>query len=170
MLTQSVILFLGNPGIAPTLKNTFYSNETARTGMKRFNLISGMVLLVAAGLVGIGSQNTPWSQDNTALKGFGKNLQVLQFNNLIELQTYMKGLTEALGVDCKYCHDLTAFEKDIEDLHKDEARAMMKMTQHINEQFFKESEKQVNCFVCHRGRTEPVFSLKEWKQIQESEK
>ncbi|MFB3789081.1 MAG: c-type cytochrome [bacterium] len=138
--------------------------------MKRVRIVSGLVLLLALGFVVILDQQNLWSQENTASKGFGKNLQVLKFNNMIELQTFMKGLTESLGVDCKYCHDLTAFEKDIDELHKDEARAMMKMIQTINEQFFKDSDKKVNCFVCHRGRTEPVFSLKEWKQIQEGEK
>ncbi|HQH74664.1 MAG TPA: c-type cytochrome [bacterium] len=138
--------------------------------MKRARVVSGMVLALVLGSVVILGQQNLWSQDNAAAKGFGKNLQVLKFNNMIELQSYMKGLTESLGVDCKYCHDLTAFEKDIDDLHKDEARAMMKMTQAINEQFFKDNDKQVNCFVCHRGRTEPVFSLKDWKQILENEK
>lgn len=111
------------------------------------------------------TDNKLWSQGSV-----GQNLQVLEFSSKIELQTYMKGLTDALGVQCKYCHDLKDFSADIPELHKDEAREMMKMTAEINENWFKDKpDHQMNCFVCHRGREHPVYTPAEWSKILEEE-
>lgn len=141
--------------------------------MKKYVAIGGIILAVLMGLFIVVDVPTVGSQEeNTASKGAaGKNLQILTFDNKIELNAFMQNLTKELGVDCKYCHDLVkGFDKDIPELHKDEARAMMKMTNEINEKYFKDSDHQITCFVCHRGRQEPVFSVAQWQEILEKEK
>ncbi|MGI6454278.1 MAG: c-type cytochrome [bacterium] len=95
---------------------------------------------------------------------FAKDLQVLEVNSMLELQTYMKGITEALGVTCKHCHVLTDFSITDESLHKDEGREMMRITRELNEKYFKDSEHQVTCFTCHRGHEHPAGSPEEWKK------
>ena len=110
-----------------------------------------------------------WSQNEAPVKA-GKNLQVLEFTSLVDLQNFMKGITEALGVQCKFCHDLRDFSRDLPELHKLKAREMMKMAKEINEKFFKEHpDEQLTCYVCHRGRETPVFSKQQWDEIQKKE-
>jgi len=108
------------------------------------------------------------------LPGPGKELHVLHLKNMIELQTYMKGITEALGVDCKYCHDLSAFWNDTEN--KKIAREMMVMMNDFNtrigefqKKFMKKEEAKISCFTCHHGQKEPVTSKAQWDTIQKKE-
>jgi hypothetical protein len=99
----------------------------------------------------------------------GKDTQILKFTSMLELQTYMKEITEALGVDCKYCHDITAFEKTVEGLHKDESREMMKMVNMINENFLQDYERKVTCFTCHHGHERPVENKQQWMKLMQEE-
>ncbi|MBI1387073.1 MAG: photosynthetic reaction center cytochrome c subunit [bacterium] len=117
----------------------------------------------------IGGDRLLWSQDAQPKAKVGENLQVLEFDNMVDLQNYMKGLTEALGVNCKFCHDLMDFPKDDPKLHKLTARKFMTMVKGLNEGFFKDMDEKVTCFTCHQGRKEPVNSKAELMKIQEEE-
>ena len=67
----------------------------------------------------------------------------------------MKSISKALGVQCDFCHDMSAgMDKDTE--HKNQARNMMRMTAKANAQLKKDGFKaQVTCMTCHQGNKEP---------------
>lgn len=98
-----------------------------------------------------------------------KNLKVLDKNTTHDqMELIMKEFKTALGVKCSFCHaasktDSTKmdFASD-ENKHKHISRDMMRMTNRINKQYFKEvKEGGVRCFTCHRGEKEPKDPPKE---------
>lgn len=101
--------------------------------------------------------------------GVGLDMQVMSFKTIAELHSYMKTISLSLGVQCKYCHDLTAFEKNLPILKKNAARKMMTMTEEINQKFFVNQAKKISCFVCHQGRQEPVLSKEELDKARKDE-
>lgn len=130
-------------------------------------------ILITTCLVVVLSNRSLYSQDQPA-PAFGKNLKIFTgeraFKTQAELQGYMRGLTDALGVQCSYCHNMRDFTADEEGLHKNKAREMMTMTFEINEKYFKDHpDEQMSCFACHRGREVPVFSKQAWMDIQAKE-
>lgn len=77
---------------------------------------------------------------------------------LTDARTYMIQFNEALGVQCRDCHDLRDFASDDNDL-KLAAREMMKMQVEINERWFPDSKEEVvSCFTCHQGSRIPARS------------
>jgi tetratricopeptide (TPR) repeat protein len=83
-----------------------------------------------------------------------------------ELVGMMRGFASALGVRCKHCHvgesadSLEGFDFPSDEIEaKKVARAMMKMTQEINDRLLpttgRDSLLQVRCVTCHRGLEEP---------------
>jgi hypothetical protein len=85
----------------------------------------------------------------------GKNLQVYpKTTDTKVIKEDMKKMSKALGVQCDYCHDMAAMDKDSE--MKKKARDMMKMTASINDQVKKGGFKQaVTCNTCHAGQKKP---------------
>lgn len=81
----------------------------------------------------------------------------------------MKNYENSLGVKCNYCHatskvDPTKLDFPNDDkIEKEIARGMIKMTNEINENYFKpyfpdpkpEQVHVVNCVLCHRGTSNP---------------
>ena len=67
--------------------------------------------------------------------------------------------TAALGVQCNFCHVPRDFASDANP-HKDVARGMLRMVQHINGTDLKAiaglSDAKVTCYSCHRGATKPA--------------
>jgi hypothetical protein len=57
-------------------------------------------------------------------------------------------------VDCEFCHDLKAFDKDTKD-EKRTAREMIAMQEGINKGHFK-GKREVTCNVCHHGAQHPA--------------
>ena len=66
----------------------------------------------------------------------------------------MQFITASLGVECDFCHVQGAFEKD-DKKPKQTARKMMEMMFAINKDSF-EGHREVTCYSCHRGSTDPV--------------
>ena len=66
----------------------------------------------------------------------------------------MQFITASLGVECQFCHVEGAFEKD-DKKPKQTARKMMEMMFAINKDNF-EGHREVTCYSCHRGSTDPV--------------
>ena len=88
----------------------------------------------------------------------GKNLKVLPATmSKADIKKLMKGVADSLGVQCDFCHDTDAMEKDTEK--KEVARAMMKMAMDINKNYFK-GEQRVTCMTCHNGKKEPAGGKK----------
>lgn len=89
-----------------------------------------------------------------------KNVQILTDLSPDQLEDYMAGITESLGVKkCTFCH--VKDKSSDENEHKVIARKFMKMTKELNEGFFKESDDKVTCYTCHRGEVKPANSIEE---------
>lgn len=99
-----------------------------------------------------------------------ENLKVLPKDiSKDSLTALMKNYETALGVQCNYCHvpkksdpSKLDFPSDAK-IEKEIARGMIKMTNEINENYFKpyfpdpkpEQVQVVNCVLCHRGTANP---------------
>ena len=86
----------------------------------------------------------------------GKNLKVYPAGtDTAEIKKDMKLISKALGVQCDFCHDMDAFDKDDID-KKNIARGMMKMVGSINGKLKKDGFKaEVKCMTCHAGAEKP---------------
>ncbi len=83
-----------------------------------------------------------------------KNIQVLKGIPADQLIPAMQFIATSLGVGCEFCHVEGAFEKD-DKKPKVTARKMMTMMFAINKDNF-EGHREVTCYSCHRGSTDPV--------------
>jgi photosynthetic reaction center cytochrome c subunit len=126
-------------------------------------LVLGMIALLAAGVVvtriaKAQSAGVPQAAANAAAPKKAeeqfKNIQVLKGIPADQLIPAMQFITASLGVECEFCHVQGAFEKD-EKKPKQTARKMMEMMFAINKDNF-EGHREVTCYSCHRGSTDPV--------------
>ena len=98
-----------------------------------------------------------------------RNLKVLPENT--DLRKVMRGYEQALGVECNYCHapaDPVTHRADrASDANpmKDQARAMIQMTDDINKKYLTllakttstyDANAAVTCGTCHRGEKHPA--------------
>jgi hypothetical protein len=105
------------------------------------------MVLLSAIVVGLGLTSYGFAQQG------GKNLKILpKTMTKPEIKRAMKGIADALGVQCDHCHDTDDMAKDTPK--KERAREMMLMTQNVNKTTFKGKDK-VKCVMCHRGKAEP---------------
>jgi hypothetical protein len=87
-----------------------------------------------------------------------KNLKVLPANT--DIPFVMRSFTQALGVQCVYCHVQGDFASDANP-KKDIARKMISMIEQIDASFpssagaFPTGYHEVDCSTCHRGSTKP---------------
>jgi Photosynthetic reaction centre cytochrome C subunit len=84
-----------------------------------------------------------------------KNIQIMQGVPAPRLRIVMMNLTRWLGVECAYCHDMEAFEKDDKPA-KQTARKMFKMVRAIGQDYLPGGN-SVSCWTCHRGHAKPEF-------------
>lgn len=98
-----------------------------------------------------------------------ENLQILPKDiSSDDLTNIMRSFNYALNVKCGYCHapqkdnpEKLDFASD-DNPKKNVARYMMKMTQEINDNHFKDHKKdgvmmQISCQTCHNGHPDPVM-------------
>ena len=83
-----------------------------------------------------------------------KNIQALKGIPAEQVIPSMQFMAAALGVECEYCHVAHANEKD-DKKAKVTARKMIGMMMAINRENF-DGHREVTCYSCHRGSTEPV--------------
>lgn len=109
-----------------------------------------------------------------------ENLKVLPQDISKDSLTFlMKNYAASLGVKCNYCHvpskkdpSKLDFPND-EKIEKEIARGMIKMTNEINDTYFKpyfpdpkpEQVHVVNCVLCHRGAANPEKYLAQMGQM-----
>jgi photosynthetic reaction center cytochrome c subunit len=98
-------------------------------------------------------QTPPETTPKTAVQQF-KNIEVLKDISAEQLIPAMQFISASLGVECEYCHVRGAFEKD-DKKPKLMARKMITMMMAINKDNF-EGHREVTCYSCHRGGTNPV--------------
>src|SRR5271170_6507795 len=113
------------------------------------------IVLAGAGARGQASaQSAPAAQaPKTAEQAF-KNIQVLKGVPADQIIPAMQFIAASLGVECNFCHVRDAFDKDDKET-KVTARKMMLMMFAANKDTF-EGEREVTCYTCHRGSTDPV--------------
>jgi hypothetical protein len=130
------------------------SNRQPRAVVRTF-LIWLAVVLVICGVVigGAKAQSAAAPEPKTAVLQF-KNIQVLKDIPGDQLIPAMQFISASLGVECEFCHVQGAFEKD-DKKPKQTARKMMEMMITINQENF-EGKREVTCYSCHRGSTNPV--------------
>jgi photosynthetic reaction center cytochrome c subunit len=83
-----------------------------------------------------------------------KNIQVLKGVPADDLIPTMQFITASLGVECDFCHEPKAFDKD-DKKPKQIARKMMEMMFAINKDNF-DGHREVTCYSCHRGNAKPL--------------
>jgi hypothetical protein len=83
-----------------------------------------------------------------------KNIQALKGIPAEQVIPSMQFIAASLGVECEYCHVAHANEKD-DKKPKVTARKMINMMMAINRDNF-EGRREVTCYSCHRGSTDPV--------------
>jgi len=130
----------------PDQRKALMSSLLIPLGMAIFPAILGRTAL----------SSTPGQERlSTDLKRAGevyKNIQVLKDLPASQLDGTMDFMAASLGVSCSYCHT-NAMESD-EKSTKETTRKMIVMTADLNKQWFS-GFGVVNCYTCHRGRTEP---------------
>lgn len=87
--------------------------------------------------------------------GPGKNIKVYPKNTDKKvIKKDMKAISKALGVQCDFCHSMSALDKDTE--MKEKARDMMRMMNAANKELSaKGFKKAVTCNTCHDGNKTP---------------
>jgi len=81
-----------------------------------------------------------------------KNLKILKPE---EVGPAMRSFTQALGVNCNFCHVQGDRASD-DNPKKNVARMMIGMVHDINAKFPDNAGKvYVTCYTCHRGKNEP---------------
>jgi photosynthetic reaction center cytochrome c subunit len=100
-----------------------------------------------------------------------KNIQALKGIPADQVIPSMQFIAASLGVECEYCHVPHANEKD-DKKSKLTARKMINMIIAINRENF-EGNREVTCYSCHRGSTDPVstpvISNEEERPVDEGE-
>ena len=151
--------------------------RAVRALRKSVILVTGLALVFA--LAGTGQAHHPLVEPDepVAARPFPpkelENLQVLPADMPVEdLVALMKQYTQALGVDCRFCHvaaegaPLTEFDfASDENRHKAEARVMIRMTRELNEKYMTAAAAAkdcdecqtpvVTCRTCHLGAMDP---------------
>jgi hypothetical protein len=99
-------------------------------------------------------------RENEPAEAVFKNIQVLKGLPAGRLLDTMRGVSSALGTNCKKCHDTENFASDDKD-DKKVARGMILMTKGINEQFLRtmpglDKDAVVSCYTCHHGQSHPA--------------
>ncbi|MFZ0662366.1 MAG: c-type cytochrome [Acidobacteriaceae bacterium] len=141
--------------------------------MRSLTALAAAVALVST--LALGAQTTPATPSarsnvrlHRALPG-PKNLQVLPKDiSAQDLIATMRGYTQALGVECSFCHaeDPQTHRLDFAsdaNPHKATARTMIRMVNEINTRYLAtikdpdapQAEKTVTCGTCHRGHSMP---------------
>ncbi|MFY9976782.1 MAG: c-type cytochrome [Candidatus Sulfotelmatobacter sp.] len=116
-----------------------------------FFVIGAVTIGIAKSQSGAESQTA--AAPKTAKQQF-KNIQVLKDIPADQLVPTMQFIAASLGVECEFCHVQDAFDKD-DKKPKVTARKMMEMMFAINKDNF-ENHREVTCYSCHRGSTDPV--------------
>jgi photosynthetic reaction center cytochrome c subunit len=128
----------------------------------KLEMVAGMVAVVVVCGMGMGSAKAQSSAAPAGANAAGpkkaeeqyKNIQVLKGIPADQLIPAMQFIATSLGVGCEFCHVEGAFEKDDKE-QKKTARKMMAMMFAINNDNF-EGHREVTCYSCHRGSTDPV--------------
>jgi len=130
------------------------------SGLRSWAFVCGASLLLLFAGAAARTQSTtpkPAAESGTARRLAEeefKNIQALKGIPADQLIPTMQFIAASLGVECEHCHVARAFEKD-DKKAKVTARKMIAMMMAINKENF-EGHREVTCYSCHRGATDPV--------------
>src|SRR5258707_4202716 len=124
--------------------------------------VCGTSLSLLLAIAGAWAQSTAPNETRTPAAAAGPKLAEEEFKNIQALKGVpadqvipsMQFIATSLGVECEYCHVAHANEKD-DKKPKVTARKMIDMMMAINKDNF-EGHREVTCYSCYRGSTEPV--------------
>ena len=122
-------------------------------GLRSIGHWIGAIFVACAGVAGGARAQSGPTEPKKTEEQF-KNIQTLKGIPADQLIPAMQFITASLGVECEFCHVQGAFEKD-DKKPKQTARKMMEMMFAINKENF-EGHREVTCYSCHRGATNPV--------------
>ncbi|HTU43402.1 MAG TPA: c-type cytochrome [Candidatus Aquilonibacter sp.] len=128
-------------------------SSAARNASTIIFFVIGAVIIGSAKAQAGAPPQTAAAAPKTAAQQF-KNIQVLKDIPADQLIPSMQFISASLGVECEFCHVQDAFDKD-DKKPKVAARKMMEMMFAINKDNF-ENHREVTCYSCHRGSTDPV--------------
>ncbi len=115
---------------------------------------ASLVLAIAGAWGQASPQNTTEPARPKLAEEEFKNIQALKGIPAEQVIPSMQFIAASLGVECEHCHVAHANEKD-DKKAKVTARKMINMMMAINKENF-EGHREVTCYSCHRGSTEPV--------------
>jgi photosynthetic reaction center cytochrome c subunit len=119
--------------------------------------VAGVFLFSASGRIWTQSTQHPaGSAPPRTAEQVYKNIQVLKEVPADQIIPAMQFIAASLGVQCDFCHQENAFEKDDKET-KQTARKMMRMMFAINKDNF-ENNRKITCYACHRGEHKPVIA------------
>lgn len=115
-----------------------------------FMIVAGLSVAVS----GARAQNAAQADTGKTAEQVFKNIQTLKGIPADQLQPSMQFISNALGVQCTFCHVQGAFEKD-DKKAKLTARKMIEMQMAINKTHF-EGHEVISCNSCHHGAESPA--------------
>ncbi len=122
-----------------------------------FAAVSAIALLVvfhaSAQKPAPAAQKSATPSEKTAEQVY-KNIKSFKGQPASQLIPAMQFMSSSLGVQCEFCHDMKAFDKDTKD-EKVTAREMIAMQEGINRGHFK-GKREVTCNSCHHGAQHPA--------------
>ena len=98
---------------------------------------------------------TPVSRPAEQVYGNIKALNGLPYGEVV---AGMQVMSQALGVDCDYCHTRSGDRDDEGNPNKDVARQMIRMVRELNTEKFG-GRNVISCNTCHRGNPVPTDKL-----------
>jgi hypothetical protein len=116
--------------------------------MKGYSIFVLCAVLVAAVFV-VPAKSRPMPQTSF------DNIKVLNDMSDADIRKEMMSWTEALGVQCSYCHVAGDFASEANP-KKEVARKMVTMVKTINKDFL---AGKAQCVLCHRGAAVPNPSI-----------
>jgi len=116
-------------------------------------VVGGTSLCLLLAIAGAWAQSPSVAGPKLAEEEF-KNIQALKGIPADQIIPSMQFIAASLGVECEFCHVAHANEKD-DKKPKVTARKMIEMMMAINKDNF-EGHREVTCYSCHRGSTDPV--------------
>jgi photosynthetic reaction center cytochrome c subunit len=126
-------------------------------GMLAGTCVAGVVFLSSAARLWTQSAQRPaGAATPQTTEQIYKNIQVLKGVPADQLIPAMQFITASLGVQCDFCHEENAFEKDDKET-KQTARKMMRMMFTVNKDNF-DGHREVTCYACHRGEPKPAIT------------
>lgn len=114
--------------------------------------LQGLLLIIAT----LAAAQAPPPEQGIAGKTAGevfKNVKIMKDDPSTGLQGAMLFMSQALGVECRFCHS-NQFDQD-DKTPKQTARKMIQMTRDLNKNSF-DGRLQITCYTCHQGHPNVV--------------